>query len=251
MYISATAYHRLVSTYAAADTRTRLLGAAAEQVAATPGRDISLRAVCDAAGVKMPTLYHFFGSKQGLLDAVIERGFELYLGEKHALEHSEDPIQDLRDGWDAHVAFGLANPGFYTLMYGKVEPRRTPAAQAGPNQMLLELTRRAYQQGRLVVTPEEAAGHILCTNVGVTLRQIITGQEDHSLSVAVRDGAVAAITGTAHATSADLRSTIHQVLELAAAHPDTLGHAETHLLTVWLGRLADELPGGADSNVQT
>jgi len=30
----------------------------------------------------LPTLYHFFGSKEGLLDAVIDAGFDLYLGVK-------------------------------------------------------------------------------------------------------------------------------------------------------------------------
>lgn len=58
----------------------------------------------------MPTLYHFFGTKQGLVDAVIERGFDRYLAEKASMESSGDPIQDIRIGWDAHVAFGIANP---------------------------------------------------------------------------------------------------------------------------------------------
>ncbi|MDN5727412.1 MAG: TetR/AcrR family transcriptional regulator, partial [Propionibacteriales bacterium] len=85
------------------DTRTRLLNAAADLIAADPGEDFSLRAVCDAAGVKMPTLYHFFGSKQGLIEAVIERGFDMYLEQKASTESSGDPIRDIRAGWDAHV----------------------------------------------------------------------------------------------------------------------------------------------------
>ena len=55
------------------------------------GEEFSLRAVCDTVGVKIPTLYHFFGSKQGLIDAVVERGFDLYLGEKSSTESSGDP----------------------------------------------------------------------------------------------------------------------------------------------------------------
>ncbi|RAF25221.1 TetR/AcrR family transcriptional regulator, partial [Burkholderia multivorans] len=35
----------------AVDTRTRLLNAAADLIAAAPGEDFSLRAVCDAVGV--------------------------------------------------------------------------------------------------------------------------------------------------------------------------------------------------------
>lgn len=220
------------------DTRTRLLNAAADLIAADPGEDFSLRAVCDAAGVKMPTLYHFFGSKQGLIEAVIERGFDMYLEQKASTESSGDPLRDIRAGWDAHVAFGIANPGFYTLMYGKVRPGHSPAAQARPTEILRSLTRQAEEQGRLVVDADQAANHILVTNIGVTLRQIVLAAEDRPLSIAVREAALAAITGTSahplHSTGLG-----HDVIEYAAARPERLGVAETHLLIEWIQRLSD------------
>lgn len=216
------------------DTRERLISAAADLIARAPGEDFSLRAVCDAVGVKMPTLYHFFGSKQGLVDAVIEHGFDLYLGEKTALESTGDPIQDIRAGWDAHVAFGLANPGFYTLMYGKVRPGHSPSAQSRPSEILRALTARAAQQGRLAVPSEQAAAHILVTNIGVTLRQIILDQPDPDLSRAVRDGAIAAITGTGAAGTSPLAAAV----EFAASHPEALGRTQTQLLIEWLTTLA-------------
>jgi AcrR family transcriptional regulator len=218
------------------DTRTRLLDAAAEMIAAAPGQEVSLRAICAAVGVKMPTLYHFFGNKQGLLEAVIERGFDLYLAQKSSTRSSGDPIQDIRAGWDAHVAFGLANAGFYTLMYGKVRPGYSPAPQARPSEILRGLTARAAEQGRLVVASDHAAAHILATNIGVTLRQIVLATEDRALSVAVREGAIAAITGT-NASASSTREHVHRVLEHANAHPELLGPEETALLTAWLGRL--------------
>src|SRR5699024_6793320 len=129
------------------DTRTRLLDAAADLIAEAPGEGFSLRAVCDAVGVKMPTLYHFFCSKPGLFDAVIKGGFALYLGQKSPMEASGYPIQDLREGWDAHVAVGLNNPGFYTLMYGKVRPGYSPEDQSRPSEILRSLTAEAAAQG--------------------------------------------------------------------------------------------------------
>ncbi|GAA1533408.1 TetR/AcrR family transcriptional regulator [Brevibacterium picturae] len=223
---------------ASLDTRTRLLNAAADLIAATPGEDFSLRAVCDAAGVKMPTLYHFFGSKQGLTEAVVEHGFDMYLSAKSASESSGDPIQDLRMGWDAHVAFGLENPGFYTLMYGKVRPGYSPEAQSRPSEILRSLTSRAEAEGRLVVDHEQAAAHILATNIGVTLRLIIQGRDDPELSAGVREGVLAAITGTAQ-TDDDGERLGHSIIERAAAHPDILGAAETALLIEWIGRLGE------------
>lgn len=211
-----------------------MIAAAADLIAASPGEEFSLRAVCDAVGVKMPTLYHFFGSKQGLIDAVIERGFDLYLGEKSSMESSGDPIQDIRAGWDAHVAFGLANPGFYTLMYGKVRPGHSPEAQSRPSEILRGLTARAAEQGRLAVPFEQAAAHILVTNIGVTLRQIILASPDPALSRAVREGAITAITGT----GTQLDNPLAAAIELAASRPEVLGRSETQLLIEWLGRLS-------------
>lgn len=101
------------------DTRGRLITAAADLISASPGEDIPIRSICDAVGVQMPTLYHFFGSKQGLIDAVIEHGFDLYIAEKESHESSGDVIQDIREGWDAHVSFGIRNPGFYTRCTAK------------------------------------------------------------------------------------------------------------------------------------
>lgn len=222
---------------ASLDTRTRLLNAAADLIAAAPGEDFSLRAVCDAVGVKMPTLYHFFGNKQGLIEAVIERGFDMYLSAKSSSELSGDPIQDLRMGWDAHVAFGLENPGFYTLMYGKVRPGYSPEAQSKPSEVLRSLTRLAEEQGRLVVDYEQAAAHILATNIGVTLRLIIQGKDDRELSAGVREGVLAAITGTTQ--TGDEERLGHSVLERAAAHPEILGTTETALLIQWIGRLGE------------
>ena len=204
-------------------------------IAASPGEDVSLRAICAAVGVKMPTLYHFFGSKRGLIEAVIERGFDMYLEAKASTESSGDPIQDIRAGWDAHVAFGLEHPGFYTLMYGTVQPGYSPAAQSRPSEILRSITRQAAEQGRLVVTPEQAAAHVLVANIGVTLRQIVLDEEDRALSVAIREGVIAAITGAA-ALGGD-SDAVRDLIERAASRPEVLGPTETRLFIEWAQRL--------------
>ncbi|MFU0803924.1 MAG: Transcriptional regulator, TetR family [Pseudoclavibacter caeni] len=248
-----------------ADTRARLLNAAWELIEEAPGEDISLRSVCDRVGVRLPSLYHHFGSKQGLLDAVTERGFTEYMQAKRARESSGDVIDDLSSGWDQHVAFGLAHPGVYALMYGTVRPGHAPAQHAEPTRLLRELTDRAWREGRLVVPSEQAAAHVLAANVGVTLRQIVLARPDPELSAAVRDGVIAAITGDGslvertrrggdaaagvnetvdrdicESDSAPLsrtRQAFATVSRIAAAHPEKLGAKETALLIDWLERL--------------
>ncbi|AWT25213.1 hypothetical protein Csp1_03910 [Corynebacterium provencense] len=140
---------------------------------------------------------------------------------------------------DHHVRAGgggLANPGFYALMYGKVQPGYSPAAQSDPWEALRSLTAKAAEQGRLAVSPEQAAAHILATNIGVTLRQIILDTPDPDLSAAVREGVVRAITGEGR-EGEDLAAAT--VAETAAAHPEILGTAETRLFLEWLKKLKD------------
>nr|WP_222132160.1 TetR/AcrR family transcriptional regulator [Pseudonocardia sp. C8] len=218
-----------------------MLRAAADLIAASPGETVSLRAVCDAAGVRLPTLYHFFGSKEGLVEAVVEHGFDRYLAAKEAHESSGDPIQDIRAGWDAHVAFGLAHPGFYALMYGQVTPGRRPKAQDRPAEILLGLTREAGRRGRLVVTPERAAAHVLAANIGVTLRQIIVAEPDPGLSADVREATLDAITGRAgRSRDDDGPGVAEAAAALLSGLPDdnpVLGAPETVLLKKWLAAL--------------
>src|SRR5699024_9374018 len=160
-------------------------------------------------------------------------GFDLYLGQKSAMERFGDPIQDILAGWEAHVGFGLANPLFYTLMYDKVRPGHSPAAQPRPAELLRVVTEPAAEHDRLAVPQEQAAAHILATNIGVTLRQVILAAPDPALSRAVREGVIAAITGM----GSQPRTPLSAAVELAAAHPEVLGRAETQLLIEWLGRL--------------
>src|SRR6266704_5120121 len=110
------------------DTRERIINAAAALLAESAGEPVSTRAICQAAGIAAPTLYHHFGDKQGLLEAVVAHGFERYLADKRAMPAAADPLQRLRDGWDLHIEFGRAYPGFYVLMYGAARPGHRPAA---------------------------------------------------------------------------------------------------------------------------
>src|SRR5438045_5921847 len=38
----------------------------------------SVREICEAAGITKPTLYHFYGSKEGVLNALVTSGFDRF-----------------------------------------------------------------------------------------------------------------------------------------------------------------------------
>lgn len=227
------------------DTRTRLLEAAEELLDASPDGDIQTRAVCQKAGVGAPVLYRLFGDKSGLLSAVVDYGFDRYLSVKRAARPSADPVADLRDGWDSHVAFAAAHPSVYRLMYspGFAE---VPAAAAEALALLRETLDRCAEAGRLRVAPGEAAQTIMAANVGVSLALITQPKayDDPELSHRVRAAVHAQVIVDANdgsPTPDDSKPIAATAIRLAALLDNAetpLTEAEALLLREWLVRLA-------------
>ncbi|MGW7536133.1 TetR/AcrR family transcriptional regulator [Amycolatopsis sp. NPDC054798] len=178
------------------DHRERILGEAVKLLAEAGPSGLSTRAVATAAGVQTPTLYRLFTDKDGLLDAVASFGFESYLAEKRAFEPSEDPVEDLRRGWDVHVAFGLANPAIYTLMYGNVRPGRQPAAAVENRAILRGMLERANAEGLLRGSVEAATVAIEASTTGAVLLLLAQPEEarDVQLIRPLRDIVLDALT---------------------------------------------------------
>jgi AcrR family transcriptional regulator len=183
------------------DTPRSLLDAAAAVLAERGVEGASTREIYKRAGVKAPTLYHHFGDKRGLMDAVVTDAFERYLAEKRRLRPTGDPVVDLRRGWDAHVAFARANPVVYQLMF--------PAGRARPSAAALESLRllrdgfeRLAATGALRegVTPELATRSLSAALHGVTaaICREPTNRGNAHLSATVRDAIVAALLRTDH-----------------------------------------------------
>jgi len=221
-------------------TRERILQAAARLLSESGGTPVSTRAVCAAAGVGAPTLYHHFGDKDGLLDAVVAYGFERYLAEKRAQPATGDPVEDLRVGWDTHVEFGLGQPAFYALMYGG--GRRAGAASEEAHRILLAMIEEVARAGRLRVPVKAAASMIHAASMGVTLTLITPGGADPELSARTREAVLAAVTTdeAEDRPSSVSGMAIAMTAALAERAPGTLSAAETAMLREWLTRIAVE-----------
>jgi AcrR family transcriptional regulator len=170
-------------TAGASTTRERVLRAAAD-LFAEGGRDaVSTRAVSAAAGVQAPTLYRLFGDMEGLLQAVAAHGFAEYLSDKHALAETDDPIDDLRRGWDLHVGFGLSRPEFYVLMYGDIRAGATSPAARESQSVLHRMVSRIAVVGRLRMSVERAAQLVHGASMGLVLSLIATPHAERDLDV--------------------------------------------------------------------
>jgi AcrR family transcriptional regulator len=192
---------------AATDTaRDRLLAAAAELVEAAGGGDVSTRAITERAGVQAPTLYHHFGNKQALLDAVVTHDFTEFLvgclADGAPGGGAADPIDDIRAGWDLHVRYGIEHPGFYALIHGRAVPGEPGGVLAEVEAMILRALHPAALQGRLRVPPARAARQILAASTGVVLTLIAQppGERDLALSDQLRDAVLEGLTVPAPGT---------------------------------------------------
>src|ERR1700746_1502361 len=99
------------------DARDRILRAATELLASGGRNAVTTRAVSAAAGVQPPTIYRHFGDMQGLLDVAARETMAVHVRDKGVRGLTNDPVEDLRRGWDLHVAFGLAHPDAFALLY--------------------------------------------------------------------------------------------------------------------------------------
>ena len=62
------------------DNRENILTCALELFYQRGYDAVGIQEICQAAGITKPTLYHYFGSKYGLLEVLLEREFSGFFG---------------------------------------------------------------------------------------------------------------------------------------------------------------------------
>jgi AcrR family transcriptional regulator len=227
-------------------TSDRLLEAAAELLQEGGVEAVSTRAVAAAAGTQPPILYRRFGDKDGLIEAVTLRILEDYIAQKRDLiEHSGDPVNDLRRLWDLFIAFGFAHPDCFALIYGNVRRGDAISVAAETTVTLLrDAIGRIAESGRLRMSLERATDLFQSCGVGFVITQLTTpaSRRDPELSEIARENAISSImvstgTGRARRTLVGRATALRQAL---ADDDGTLSPAEQALLAEWLDRLADQ-----------
>jgi len=232
------------------DARARIVRAASELLATRGRNAVTTRAVSAAAGVQAPTIYRHFGDMQGLFEAVARETLATYAREKASRPLTNDPVEDLRRAWDLHIAFGLAHPDAYALLYSapSVAAYR-PVIDEGVA-LLQGLVARIAEAGRLRVDVAHATDLIHAAGTGVTLTLAATPPEerDPRLSETMREAILTAITvpasgaanGETDAARAAERVAVYAVAlrALLTEAPSVLSPAERQLLGDWLDRLA-------------
>ncbi len=96
------------------DNRDHLLLCALRLFATRGYEAVGVQEIVEAAGVTKPTLYHYFGSKRGLLEALLSENFEaLNRALRPAAAYSGDLPLTLKQITAAYFDFANAHPAFY------------------------------------------------------------------------------------------------------------------------------------------
>jgi AcrR family transcriptional regulator len=143
------------------ETEERILEAAARLLEEQGIDGMTTRAVCQLAGITAPTLYHHYGDKNGLVRAVVTAGIDQFMAMKQALRVTDDPLADLRQGWDGWIAFGLERPALFRLMIeaARSDPGLLTASyqHMKDNVLRIESTRRLRVDASVAVSSVWAA----------------------------------------------------------------------------------------------
>ena len=100
------------------ETKRRILEAAEDEFARKGFGGVRLREVATAAGVHHALLHHYYGDKEGLFRAVVERAFSRLSSRALELLGSTTDIQRLLvDYVDTVVDFHAHSPNLFRLLY--------------------------------------------------------------------------------------------------------------------------------------
>lgn len=234
--------------------KTRILEAAAELIADSPDAEISTRAVCEAAGVSAPSIYHYFRDKEGLLAAVVDFTMECFLEAKReaAAAVHDDVADDLRAGWDNHIEFARENPAMYRLLWSPPVSRESRAAAEG-HELLRMVLERGASRGQLRISVETATRVVMAAVTGAALSMVSQPElfGDGAFAETLRDEVIAAVVvsgsnkpaskrqkGT-NSSEPTLASTAATLQSMLGHQPAALTEAERALMQQWLSKLAD------------
>ncbi|QLS59446.1 TetR/AcrR family transcriptional regulator [Klebsiella variicola] len=220
-----------------ASSRNRILDVALGLVQAGGPEAITIRAVATAASVQPPTIYRLFGDKQALLDAVVEHGIAAYVATKAAHISASDPVEAMRESWDNHVAFGLANPGLFSIM--SANPG-SPAAAKGLR-LYREIVRKAAKAGRLRTSEERAVSMVRAGCVGVVMTLLADDKHNSDdVSHATREAIISAVTQNALPQEVAAQPTAAATLRANLDKTVLLTYGEKALLDELLFRLSND-----------
>lgn len=138
---------------------------------------LTVRRIATAAGSSTMGVYSQFGGKDGVVDALFREGFTLLRDTLRAIERTDDPLADLRQGCGRYWDFATGNATHYRIMFEGAVPGFVPTdasmeIAADSFGQLVELVGRAVDAGLLHGDRTEISASLWATCHGIASLEI-------------------------------------------------------------------------------
>ncbi|MBM4383257.1 MAG: TetR/AcrR family transcriptional regulator [Deltaproteobacteria bacterium] len=122
----------------------------------------SIRRLVERCGYAAPSIYHYFGDKDGLLDALIDERFAKLMAQLRRVPRGDDPVANIRGLAIAFVKFGLKNPEHFRVLFTpRAGDQKPPTSSEEARKFLEETFRALWETGRLRTGEMQTAGQAL------------------------------------------------------------------------------------------
>jgi AcrR family transcriptional regulator len=140
----------------------------------------SIRRLVERCGYTAPTIYHHFGDKKGLIDALLDERFERLARQMKRVPRGDDPVAYLRAIALAFARFSLRNPTHHRLLFApRAQSYEPPRSAQEARDMLQRAWMELSEQGRLYVADPASAGQALfCLVYGLASRRIAQPEDE-------------------------------------------------------------------------
>jgi len=190
-------------------TRDRTLDAAAQLLRDEGPAALTVRRIATAAGLSTMAIYHHFGGKDGLVEALYVDGFRALDEALDAVPRTDDLVADVEALALAYREVAMLRPGYYEVMFGRPFPGFEPSPEARANAMrpwraFTDSLERCEAAGLLTVPAADAALLLWASGHGLLMLQLagnelasadtdrlVRGGLRSLLAVVTRPGAVA------------------------------------------------------------
>lgn len=127
------------------------------------GSAFSIRSLGQRSGYSAPTVYHYFGDKDGLINALLEERVAGLADQLEGIEPTGDAQADLRAMLLAYFDFSAEHPTFTRLMWtlSRKGESRMPEAMNRVQSCIENALERFGGSGRLGLFDSNSAGQIL------------------------------------------------------------------------------------------
>lgn len=131
---------------------------AAESLLVEAGDDgFSMRRLAARCGYAAPTIYHHFGDKPGLVEALLEERFREVVDVIRGAPPCQDPVESLRAMMRSFVEYMLRNPSHYQLLVVALREGSEPPSAHEVRGMLEAPLQTLLAGGRLRAPDVEVA----------------------------------------------------------------------------------------------